>query len=407
MNEKSPLIRKDLEFIPVQHGDQRFILIKDHFGLVQEGKAVALHLFQFMALLDGTRTVRDLQMELMRQQGGQLIGSDEIYQLLTKLDDSFLLDSERYISARDQLTAGFTASNVRPCKQCGISYPNDPEELKQNLNEILAGRPAASKPEGKVLSLIAPHIDPLVGRESYSSAYQMLKYTKPSRVVLLGIGHQLTDALFCLTEKNFETPLGLVKNESPVVRKLREAGEGVVSETDFAHRSEHSIEFQVIFLQHLLGTETFTIIPILCGHLQSNLTEYNRNNYLKKAGNFLQELKRVVLESDKETLLVAGVDFSHIGPKFGHNVPAEYLENQSTAHDKRLLNYLTKFEADHFWEESIHVNDKFNVCGFPAMTAMLEVLPPCRGEILNHQFHHEPQTQSAVSFAAAVFVSPP
>ena len=61
MNEILPLMRKDLEFFPVKHGGQQLILIRDHLGLVQEGKAVAPSLYQVMILLDGTRTIRDLQ----------------------------------------------------------------------------------------------------------------------------------------------------------------------------------------------------------------------------------------------------------------------------------------------------------------------------------------------------------
>ncbi|MBL7179941.1 MAG: hypothetical protein ISS65_06990 [Desulfobacterales bacterium] len=165
MDDKAPAIRKDLEFIPVQQGNQQLILIRDHLGLVREGMGVAPHLFQIMALLDGTKTIRDLQMELMRQRGGVIVGADEVSDLLKKLDDAFMLDSEKFNKAKYQI------------------------------------------------------------------------------------------------------------------------------------------------------------------------------------------------------------------------------------------------EAERFWEESIRVEDRFNVCGFPAMAAMLEVLPACHGEIINHRYHHERPTQSAVSFAAVVFVA--
>ena len=98
-----------------------------------------------------------------------------------------------------------------------------------------------------------------------------------------------------------------------------------------------------------------------------------------------------------------GVDLSHIGPKFGHEMPAEYLKNQSETHDQNLLKHLSMLDADHFWEESKDVKDQFNVCGFSALACMLEVLPPCRGKILNYQFWHEEATRSAVSFSAVVF----
>jgi AmmeMemoRadiSam system protein B len=117
----------------------------------------------------------------------------------------------------------------------------------------------------------------------------------------------------------------------------------------------------------------------------------------------LNKLKEVAMAADKETLLVAGVDLSHIGPKFGHQMPAHYLESRAITHDKNLLNCLYRMEADNFWEESTKAEDQFNVCGFPAMAALIEILPPCKGRIIDYQFHHENQTQSAVSFAAVVF----
>ena len=40
MNETTPRTRRDLEFFPVQHGGQQLVLIRDHLGLVEEGKAV-------------------------------------------------------------------------------------------------------------------------------------------------------------------------------------------------------------------------------------------------------------------------------------------------------------------------------------------------------------------------------
>jgi hypothetical protein len=230
----------------------------------------------------------------------------------------------------------------------------------------------------------------------------MLEHVSPARVILLGVGHEMTYDLFSLTDKNFETPLGLVKSDRKAVERLKEKGKGVFSENDFAHRNEHSIEFQLIFLQHILKQEIM-IIPILCGSLLASLPEYRRDAFLEKAGPFLEALREEVMDPD--TLLLAGVDFSHIGPKFGHDRPAEFLEGQSSTHDKKLLEYLTTQEKESFWGESRDVKDRFNVCGFSALACMLEILPPCRGEIIDYQVWHEEATKSAVSFAGAVFSS--
>jgi len=64
MHEERPSIRTDLEFYPLEHGGKQLLLIKDHLGLVAQGKAVEAPLYRFMALLNGSRSIRDLQMEL-------------------------------------------------------------------------------------------------------------------------------------------------------------------------------------------------------------------------------------------------------------------------------------------------------------------------------------------------------
>jgi AmmeMemoRadiSam system protein B len=401
--EKNPRLRTDLELIPIQHGNQQLILIRDALGLVEEGRALPLALYEVMALLDGKKSLRDVQMALMRQKRGVLVGMDEVERLIAYLDESFLLDTERYQHARRKIIARFAAEAVRPCSHSGRSYPAQAEDLKEALDKTFKGLPFALKPEETVTALIAPHIDISVGSEVYGNAYACLKYSRPSRVVVLGVGHHMMGDLFCLTDKDFETPLGRVKNDRATVKKLREECQPIISDNDFYHKAEHSLEFQLIFLQHLLSRDSFTIIPILCGSLKATLSHYTRDEYLEKASSFLAILSDTLHQSNDKTLIVAGVDFSHIGPKFGHDMPASYLEGQSEKHDQLLLKAISEGRPNAFWEESIHVKDRFNVCGFSAMACLMEILPPSRGRILKYQIWHEAATRSAVSFAAVVF----
>ncbi len=405
--DNNPRIRRDLEFFPILHGNDQLIVIRDHLGLVEDGKAVALPLYQLMTLLDGTNTVRDIQMILMRQRGGVLVGTEEIDHLMADLDKSYLLETERYAQAKEKVVAEFAAKNVRYCSHCGSSYPDQATDLKKYLDEIINTQPSLSDQKGIVKALIAPHIDLSVGKRAYGGAYRWFKHVSPSRVVLLGVGHKMMGDLFSLTEKDFETPLGKVKNNRCLVRKLREAGRSIVADNDFVHKAEHSLEFQVIFLQHLLAQDSFSIIPILCGPIMTSISGCTRKNYLEKATPFLKVLSEILNEEGEETLLVAGVDLSHIGPKFGHDMPATHLESQSEKHDQILLKAVSECEADEFWEESIRVEDRFNVCGFSAMACLLEVIPPSKGRVLNYRCWHEEATRSAVSFASVVFLKNP
>jgi AmmeMemoRadiSam system protein B len=126
---------------------------------------------------------------------------------------------------------------------------------------------------------------------------------------------------------------------------------------------------------------------------------------LEKTAAFLDHLRQILQDPEHKTLLVAGIDFSHVGPKFGHEMPAAYLEGQSEAHDKKLLQHLSALDPDLFWEESRKVKDQFNVCGFSALACLLEILPPCKGRILDYERWYEEPTRSAVSYAAVVFTA--
>jgi AmmeMemoRadiSam system protein B len=403
MDAENPKARRDLEFFPAQSGNQTLILIKDRLGLVQEGNAINPELYRLLSVLDGSQSVRDIQVELMRQQGGRLVSTEEVEALLNQLDSSYLLDSPRYREARMELVNRFSAQKVRYCSHAGLSYPKEQQALRKRLEDILAIEQAPNLPSGRVTALVAPHIDLEAGKRVYSSAYQAISGLKLERVILLGVGHSMTDAMFSISDKDFETPLGRAETDGKVVRELMDAGGGVLSSDDFVHRDEHSIEFQLIFLQHLFTDSTFTIVPILCGSLMASLPAYDRQAYRSKGDDFLKVLASAA--GDDGTIMLAGVDLSHVGPKFGHDTPASVIMRDSEEHDRQLLDFLCSRNADGFWEESKKLNDRYNVCGFSALACLLETLPPSQGTLLSYETYREEPTKSAVSFAAAIFTN--
>jgi len=403
MDRDKPKIREDLEFIPARSPNGTVILIRDRLGLVKEGSAINPDLYTLMAMLDGTRSVRDIQLHLMRQQGGRLIPIEEIERILHELESSYLMDGNRYRELKGHIISDFRAQRIRHPAHAGISYPQDPGELEQRLDDILAAGKRLPVPEGSIAALVAPHIDLEAGKRAYAMAYGALTAAVPERIIILGVGHAMQKDMFSLSTKAFETPLGTVKSDHRVVEELVRAGSRCTSGDDFPHRDEHSIEFQLIFLQHVLRDVQFTIVPILCGSFLGSMDEYSRGRYRSMAGDFLRFLEDVA--GDGGTLVVAGVDFSHVGPKFGHDMPASFMLNQSEAHDRRLLDYLREMNADGFWAESTEVNDRYHVCGFSALACLLEILPSNKGHLLDYGVYREEATQSAVSFAAMLFVN--
>ncbi|EHJ48061.1 UPF0103/Mediator of ErbB2-driven cell motility-containing protein [Solidesulfovibrio carbinoliphilus subsp. oakridgensis] len=400
-----PRARHDLEFIPFDHEGRNMVLVRDRLELVPYGTGIPAGLLPVLALMDGRHSLADLEKEITALQEGRRVSRDDILSVLSELDAAGLLDTPCYQSRKAEAAADFAARPVRPAVFAGQAYPDAPALLVPYLDAMLeaaSARPAA----GPVVAVIAPHIDPEAGKAGYGAAYGALRAaldgrTPPKRVVVLGVGHQVIKGLYCLTDKVFATPLGEVPADGPAVAALRRAGQATVDPADLPHRSEHSVEFQAVFLRHVLGDAPFTLVPILCGSPLGALPRHSRQAFREAAGPFLSALREMA--ADPDTLVVAGVDLFHIGPKFGHAEPAEALEEAALAHDTALLDALARGDADAIWEESARVKDVYNVCGFTALATLAEILPPATMALLAHDVMREAETRSAVSFAGAVF----
>lgn len=404
MTGEIPRLRSDIEFVPTVHEGERAVLVRDSLGLIPEPILLQGEGLIMLQLINGRNSIRDIQMILMRHSGNIFVGTEVIEKYLHELDSVFLLDSVRYQEHKQRLIDEYARSDVRAAHLAGRAYPEDAAELRAYLGAVMQeGRQEWEAYAFKnIRAVIAPHIDLELGRRLYSLAYNAVRAQPPSRVVLMGTGHSLRDAVFSLTDKDFMTPLGTVPTDIRAVERLRDAGRDLICPHDLEHRNEHSLEFQVLFLQFLFG-DKFTLVPLLCGSLHPFLTSAARPYEIPGLAHFLQTI-RGLLEEDPSTLVVAGVDFSHIGLKFGHGQPAASLLESAQAHDRRLLESLHKGDVLSLWSEARRVEDRYHVCGLSTLACLLELLEPSQGHLLGYDLWREEPTQSAVSFASLVMM---
>jgi len=394
-----------MEIYATSYQGQRALVVKDALGLIENPVVLQGPILDFVGLIDGKRTPRDIQLEIIRQQDGVFVGVDYIQTLLSELDSLFLLDSDHYRNSKHKIFNEYTQLPVRPAVLAGHAYPDSKESLEKYLESFFAALPSsAARSDTDISALIAPHIDLRVGKKVYTQAYSAVKEMSPKTVVLLGTGHSLQNSYFSLTEKDFETPLGLVRTEKRLVQELNAFDEKIVAAHDFDHRQEHSIEFQLVFLQHLFGSD-FSIVPVLCGALNRELAAYSRASEIPGVTGFLNILKKFLEEKGQDVLVVAGVDFSHIGPKFGHSYRASRLMSETKDFDARLIDAICHGDPAGFWTEIQKVENRYNVCGFSSIAFLLELFPRAIGRQLGYDIWEEEATQSAVSFAA-VAISP-
>ncbi len=397
-----PRMRRDLKVQMFETADESFILLTDPWAAEETTMTLSEISYLVLQLMDGRRTLRDIQIKLNRFTGGLMLPLSQLQRLIEQFTELVLLEDEQYHSRCVPMRQAYLKSTSRQAAHAGVSYPETREELELYLDKVLslaASREGSVPPADKIRAVIAPHLDLRVEEEAYATAYHAIAGRDPDRIILLGTGHEIQDGLFCLTLKDYETPLGSMPCDREAVQMLKDAAPTVCSPDDLPHRDEHALEFQVPFLQKVLARSDVPIVPILCGSLHEELEGCRKPSDIPGVPKFIEALQGLVTE---RTLFVAGVDFSHIGQKFGHGVPASTMLDAARRHDQNLLDALCAGALDDFWGEVQSVQNSYHVCGFATLCLLLETLSGCKGHVLRHDFWKEDETESAVSFASVV-----
>jgi AmmeMemoRadiSam system protein B len=395
-------LRTDLDIQPFYYEGEKALLISDHLGLLKSPLLLRGAGLEILSLIDGQREERDIQLEFLRRQGYQLGGADLVREILDQFKSLGLLDDEEFRRKKQALVEEFSRCPERKAALAGEAYPAEPDKLREFLGEILSI--ASPSQEGKdpktnrpLRALVAPHIDLRAGQRLYSLAYQTLKGKNYQRVVVLGTGHQLETGVLSISEKDFRTPLGLVRNDREVSARLKKAAGALAEATDFGHRPEHSVEFQLLFLQYLLGND-FNLVPVLCSSFYAYHEVARRPAEIPGLEPFLTELKNLAAEG--KTLFVAGVDLSHVGLKFGHPRTASQMKEETVSFDHDLIEALLTADPVQFWHYARPAGETYNVCGYSALALLVEIFQQHQVVFLGYDLAEEKATASAVSFAA-------
>ncbi|RLA94434.1 MAG: AmmeMemoRadiSam system protein B [Deltaproteobacteria bacterium] len=404
---EQPRLRYGIEAIPISHQGQQLIAIRDMMGFSEETLIISPDVYYIMTLMDGSNSTLDIQEAYMRK-FGSLLFSDKLNEIIQLLDSHYFLDNERFADYRDSMIEEFKNSPVRKAFLAGKAYPPDPVGAHRQLRSFFdlveqkLGEP--KKPAGKVIGLVAPHIDLKQGGPSYAAAYRMLGAVdeQPEVFIILGIGHEPIENYFAITKKHFETPLGTLESDQDIVQAIIERTPRDITRGEFVHRKEHSVEFQVLFLQYMMPEAK--IVPILCSFGVDDWK--NDKKYIDE---FAEVLKDVISEHGSRVTVVAGVDLAHIGPRYGDNFsPTQSTVTEMARYDRELLDHLEKLDSENFMNTLARENDRRRVCGLPAlyvMTKTFEMLDRehIRGKVVSYDKAIVDNYNSFVTFTGMIF----
>jgi hypothetical protein len=210
-------------------------------------------------------------------------------------------------------------------------------------------------------------------------------------------------APFALCRKGYETPFGTMPVDEGFVDELAAAASFDPYADELNHKREHSIEFQAVFLKHVLGERRACIVPILAG-LGAEQASGQAPRTTAPVARFLDALKEGIAKRGKRVVLVAGADMAHVGPRFGDLTPHDPAMRADLERvDRVSLDLAARSDAASFWEDVASDLDERRVCGLAPIFSLLDALPSTRGKLLHYEQNIDPDDGSIVSYASLVF----
>jgi hypothetical protein len=173
---------------------------------------------------------------------------------------------------------------------------------------------------------------------------------------------------------------------------------------DYCHRLEHSVEFQVVFLQHLFGRDV-RVVPILCGPFFKGLSDGGLPEDDPGVGRFFDALHALAASRRDALFWVMGVDMAHIGRRYGDGfaaAPRDPRLAQVESLDRARCEALASGDAPAFWRCVAAQGDPLRWCGSAPLYTFARTVGPARGELLHYE-QWAIDTQSVVSFGALAF----
>ncbi len=400
-----PRIRA-LEAIPVQEDGRTFFVLHDPLGLAESSLQISsrevLVLFQ---LMDGSRSLDEIT-DAFRQTFQQEVPRDQLEQMVAQLDEAHLLDSPAFEAYYGGLVERYREGPARMSAEAA-SFGAEDGRLEPLLAGMLETPSTFDRdlPSGRVAGLIAPHLDYPRGTPCYAEAYRLLAgIDPPERVIILGTNHFGRATSVVATGKDFQTPLGLTRTDRAFIDTLSDRCAYDLLEHEYDHQREHSVELQVLILQHLFGADAFEIVPALCHNPCGPTGTAPYDGHGVDLTDFSSALGEAIRQDDKSTLVIAGADLSHVGRHFGNDrdLDDDFL-HEVAEKDLQALDAIDGREPDEFLSCITARENDTQICSAGCIYALMTALPEATPRVLRYHQAVDPSAGICVSCAAAGF----
>ncbi|MBI2816646.1 MAG: AmmeMemoRadiSam system protein B [Acidobacteria bacterium] len=398
-----PPLRNDIEVMPSPAPEQPGLLIRDPYRYSETILIIPPVLMPALAFLDGQKSPLELQ-DFLTRRIGQIVPSQVVHDLVKTLDDQGFLRTEKFEAMRQARRSVFRDCSERHPAHAGTGYPADSESLRHQFMEYMTGADG-HKDAPELTAIAAPHVSLFGGWKSYARAYARLTPNLAEKTfVILGTSHYGEPEKFGLTRKPFITPMGSLQTDTTLVDWLEQRAPNSILMEDYCHSIEHSIEFQCLFLQHILGPQ-LRVLPILCGpFLQALLTGEAPESH-EGVRRFFDALGELAALKASRLFWVLGIDLTHIGRRYGDDFAAVADRGRMAEvqqQDRARLDRICEGDRSGFLELVTPQRDALRWCGFAPLYTFLKVVPGVRANVLKYEQWNIDE-ESVVSFAAMEF----
>jgi AmmeMemoRadiSam system protein B len=405
-----------VDAFPVEQAGQTFFLVRDPLEIAPSPLFMSAVDFFIITMFDGSNDLSDIKLKFAKKFGGILLSDEQIHRIINILEEHYYLDTPQFRDHYQEIINDFKLSRIRKPWHSGSVYEADPQKLLEQIESfyihpegvgISNGNIHKKKRGRKLSAIMTPHIDLRVGGPCYTHAYSLLKDGGEADLyIILGVAHYGGGGLFIATAKDFETPLGVVETDKEFLEKWIKNSRRDLTEDEWVHRTEHSIEFQLPFMQHALE-HRYKILPVLCGSIEPYLENGKRIDEFPEIETIINGLKKTLQEEKKRVVFVLSVDLAHMGPKFGDPDAITETKAQSIKQaDHTMFDVVSRLDTEKFIE--IMKNDLFSrrVDACSAIYILLSIMEKGEGKMVGYGQNYQPDSGSLVSYGSMVFYEP-
>ena len=235
-----------------------------------------------------------------------------------------------------------SVGNIRESVAAGTFYPGNADVLRTQINDFLSN--AKSENIKNIKSIICPHAGYIYSGQVAAHSYKQIKGETFDSIFIIAPSHaEYFDFISIFNGDAYRTPLGLVYVDKERSRILADKNPRIEL-SKYGHRSEHSLEVQLPFLQVLF--ENIKIVPIVMG-------QQNSKNIIE-LGSAIGTLFK-----NENILIIASTDLSHY-----------YPYDTALVLDGKIKELVNNFDSEDMM--SNFLNNDVEMCGGgPVVSAMI------------------------------------